>query len=134
MPNIPRSNHRPMRDRDAGDKGIPNIDRLPQSLSLGGQIGSTVSGLGVERQNTMFEIFADHAIKPLPQPGFATAIWQNGESIARLEQGDAGNENGFGCLGIQPIDNSRAGLFLHQLGHHIGIQDNQSSSAIGSIA
>jgi len=82
-------------DRDSGDEGISDINWLALALAFRGQVGGASSRLEVECQNAAFEIFVDHAVKPLRQSGLSTAIGQYSEPVARLEESDAGNENRF---------------------------------------
>jgi hypothetical protein len=105
-----------------GDQGVHGMDGFAADFTLGDQAPPLVGYGTVNESNAIFEARRELASKPLIQFPAASARRQPLDAVPQLCEGNNAQENVILINRLQPLDNTRVGMWLRPFGYNICIE------------
>ncbi len=93
---------------------IPYINRLPPSLSPGGQLGGRLGSRLIKVENTTLQIFNHQFLEGGFEGLPSLALGKQRHPKPRLKKRDAGNPDGVRRLAVQPLHDGSLRDLAHQ--------------------
>lgn len=111
------------------DLGIGGADRPAASFPAHDDVG-VVSCCGlVERNDTVIELITDHRLDVLREVVLALSVGEPGDSVEQLRNRDGREVDVGRGLTIDPFHDLLGRYGAHQLGHDIGVENDQGNVA-----
>src|SRR5262249_20330189 len=118
-------------DGDTGDLDVAQIDRTAGTPVLRSDATGELSGERIEGQHPVLEVLFERPGKGGLQKSSAPSSRQQLQAETDLEDGDRGRPDGFRRQTVEPPNDDRVRLAVHEGRDHVGIEEDHDSKSAG---